>query len=286
MFVIIGTLVVIGSIIGGYLMLGGHLAILFQPAEIVIIGGSGIGAFITSNKKETIAGAISGLTGLLKGPKYKPDDYLELLTLQFQVFRMAKSKGMLALESHIENPEASALFSQFPNFTADHHAVEFFCDYLRLMTLGTDNPLEVETLIDQELSLHHEHKHEIAHALTTLAESFPGLGIVAAVLGVIHTMGSITEPPEVLGHLIGAALVGTFLGILLCYGFVGPLAVAVKGMYDTDYNYYVCLKTGIIAHLQGYAPSVSIEFARKTLAENVKPSFLELEEATSVLSPV
>ena len=286
MFVIIGFLVVGGSIIGGYLMLGGHLAILFQPAEIVIIGGSGIGAFIASNKKETIAGAISGMTGLLKGPKYKPDDYFELLTLQYQVFRMAKSKGMLALETHIENPEGSALFSQFPNFTADHHAVEFFCDYLRLMTLGTDNPLEVETLIDQELDLHHEQKHEIAHALTTLAESFPGLGIVAAVLGVIHTMGSITEPPEVLGHLIGAALVGTFLGILLCYGFVGPLAVAVKGMYDTDHNYYVCLKTGIIAHLQGYAPSVSVEFARKTLAENVRPSFLELEEATSVLSPV
>ncbi len=286
MFVIIGTLVVIGSIIGGYLMVGGHLAVLFQPAEIVIIGGSGIGAFITANKKETIAGAISGLIGLLKGPKYGSDDYLELLTLQYQVFRMAKSKGMLALESHIENPEASALFGQFPNFASDHHAVEFFCDYLRLMTLGTDNPLEVETLIDQELDVHHEHKHEIAHAITTLAESFPGLGIVAAVLGVIHTMGSITEPPEVLGHLIGAALVGTFLGILLCYGFVGPLAVAVKGMYDADHNYLVCLKTGIIAHLQGYAPTVSVEFARKTLAEHVKPSFAELEEATVALSPV
>lgn len=285
MLVIIGTLVVIGSIIGGYLMVGGHLAVLFQPAEIVIIGGSGIGAFITANRKEVITAAISGIVGLVKGPKYGPEDYLELLTLQYQVFRMARSKGMLSLESHIENPEASVLFNQFPNFASDHHAVEFFCDYLRLMTLGTDNPLEVESLIDQELDVHHEHLHEVAHAVNTMAEGFPGLGIVAAVLGVIHTMGSINEPPEVLGHLIGAALVGTFLGILLCYGFVGPMATALKGIYDTDHNYYICLKTGIIAHLQGYAPAVSIEFARKTLGDHVKPSFIELEEATSALSP-
>ena len=286
MFVILGTIVVIGSVIGGYLMVGGHLDVLFQPAEIVIIGGSGIGAFITSNNKETITGAISGMLGLLKGPKYKADDYLELLTLQYQVFRMAKSKGMLSLESHIENPEASALFQQFPGFAGYHHAVEIFCDYLRLMTLGTGNPLEVEGLIDQELDVHHEHLHEVAHAVNALAESFPGLGIVAAVLGVIHTMGSITEPPEVLGHLIGAALVGTFLGILLCYGFVGPMATALKGIYDADHNYFICLKTGIIAHLQGYAPAVSVEFARKTLGEAVRPSFSELEEATAALSPV
>ena len=286
MFVIIGTVFVIGCVIGGYLILGGHLAILFQPAEIVIIAGSGIGAFITANNKETITGAISGFIGLLKGPKYKADDYLELLTLQYQVFRMAKSKGMLSLESHIENPHESTLFQQFPSFAGDHHAVEFFCDYLRLMTLGTDNPLEVEGLIEQELDVHHHHNHEIAHAVNALAESFPGLGIVAAVLGVIHTMGSINEPPEVLGHLIGAALVGTFLGILLCYGFVGPMATAMKGIYDADHNYFVCLKTGLIAHLQGYAPSVSVEFARKTLGGAVRPTFAELEEATAALSRV
>ncbi len=206
--------------------------------------------------------------------------------MQYQVFRMAKSKGMLSLEQHVENPEASALFQQFPGFSADHHATDFFCDYLRLMTLGTDNPLEVETLIDQELDVHHHHEEEISHAVNALGESFPGLGIVAAVLGVIHTMGSITEPPEVLGHLIGAALVGTFLGILLCYGFVGPMATAMKGNSEADHNYFVCLKTGIIAHLQGYAPAVSIEFARKTLQGHVRPSFAELEEATASLDPV
>ncbi len=285
MFVIIGLLVVIGSIIGGYLMVGGHLAVLWQPAELVIIGGSGLGAFIAANSKETITGAISGVMGLIKGPKYKADDYLELLTLQYQVFRTARSKGMLALESHIDNPETSDLFNQFPNFASDHHAVEFFCDYLRLMTLGTDNPLEVETLIDQELEVHHEHKSEVSHAVNIMAESFPGLGIVAAVLGVIHTMGIITEPPEVLGGAIGAALVGTFLGILLCYGFVGPIATALKGIVDADHNYYVCLKTGIIAHLQGYAPAVSVEFARKTLGENNRPSFAKLEETTATISP-
>ena len=285
MFVIIGLLVVIGSIIGGYLMVGGHLAVLWQPAELVIIGGSGLGAFIAANSKETITGAISGVMGLIKGPKYKADDYLELLTLQYQVFRTARSKGMLALESHIDNPETSDLFNQFPNFASDHHAVEFFCDYLRLMTLGTDNPLEVETLIDQELEVHHEHKSEVSHAVNIMAESFPGLGIVAAVLGVIHTMGIITEPPEILGAAIGAALVGTFLGILLCYGFVGPIATALKGIVDADHNYYVCLKTGIIAHLQGYAPAVSVEFARKTLGENNRPSFAKLEETTATISP-
>ena len=285
MFVIIGLLVVIGSIIGGYLMVGGHLAVLWQPAELVIIGGSGLGAFIAANSKETITGAISGVLGLIKGPKYKADDYLELLTLQYQVFRTARSKGMLALESHIDNPETSDLFNQFPNFASDHHAVEFFCDYLRLMTLGTDNPLEVETLIDQELEVHHEHKSEVSHAVNIMAESFPGLGIVAAVLGVIHTMGIITEPPEILGGAIGAALVGTFLGILLCYGFVGPIATALKGIVDADHNYYVCLKTGIIAHLQGYAPAVSVEFARKTLGENNRPSFAKLEETTATITP-
>ena len=285
MFVIIGLLVVIGSIIGGYLMVGGHLAVLWQPAELVIIGGSGLGAFIAANSKETITGAISGVMGLIKGPKYNADDYLELLTLQYQVFRTARSKGMLALEAHIDNPETSDLFNQFPNFASDHHAVEFFCDYLRLMTLGTDNPLEVETLIDQELEVHHEHKSEVSHAVNIMAESFPGLGIVAAVLGVIHTMGIITEPPEVLGGAIGAALVGTFLGILLCYGFVGPIATALKGIVDADHNYYVCLKTGIIAHLQGYAPAVSVEFARKTLGENNRPSFAKLEETTATITP-
>jgi len=168
----------------------------------------------------------------------------------------------------------------------NHHAMTFLCDYLRLLTLGTDNAMEMETLMDEEIATHHAEAKQVSDAWQTLADGLPALGIVAAVLGVIHTMGSITEPPEVLGHLIGAALVGTFLGILLCYGFVGPMATAMKGNSEADHNYFVCLKTGLIAHLQGYAPAVSIEFARKTLQEHVRPSFAELEEATASLDPV
>ena len=201
------------------------------------------------------------------------------------MFKLAKSKGMLAMESHVENPTESSLFQEFPRFAGDHHAVDFFCDYLRLMTMGTDNPHEMEGLIDQELEVHHEKDHQMQHALQSLSEAFPALGIVAAVLGVIHTMGSITEPPEILGHLIGGALVGTFLGVLLCYGFVGPMAASLKSVQDSDGKYLLCMKAGILAYLQGYAPAVCVEFSRKTLQSHVRPSFQEVEETTASLAP-
>src|SRR3546814_36080 len=172
---------------------------------------------------------------------------------------------MLALEQHVDNPEESSLFTQFPNVVKDRHEIEFLCDYLRLLTLGTDNPHEVEALMDQDLEALHQKDHQVSHAISQMAEAFPGLGIVAAVLGVIKTMGAITEPPEVLGHLIGAALVGTFLGILLCYGFFGPMAAAIRSLRESEQSYLTCMKIGILAHLQGYAPAVSIEFARKAL---------------------
>ena len=286
MFLIIGCLIVTGCVIGGYMALGGKLAILWQPLELVIIGGAGIGAFIIANPKSVLMGSLGGLVSVLKGSKYKKDDYIELLSLMYQIFRLAKTKGMLALESHVENPEESELFRQFPKFAANHHAMEFLCDYLRLMTLGTDNPHELETLMDQELETHHLEEHKVSHALQQLAEAFPGLGIVAAVLGVIKTMSSITEPPSVLGGLIGAALVGTFLGILLCYGFVGPMATALKGNQEDEHLYFVCIKAGLLAHLQGYAPAVSVEFARKILLSHTRPSFQELEEATQDLPAV
>jgi chemotaxis protein MotA len=286
MFLIIGSLVVTGCVIGSYMALGGKLMVLWQPFELVIIGGSGIGAFIIANPKNVLVKSIGGLKSILKGPKYKRQDYVELLSLLYQIFRLAKTKGMLALESHVEHPEESNLFSEYPTVVGNHHAMEFLCDYLRLMTLGTDNPNEVESLIDLELETHHQEEHRISHALQQLAESFPGLGIVAAVLGVIKTMGSITEPPAVLGGLIGAALVGTFLGILLCYGFVGPMASALKGNQEDEHLYFVCMKAGMLAHLQGYAPAVSIEFARKVLLSHIRPTFLELEEATQELPSV
>lgn len=284
MFLIIGCLVVLGCVIGSYVALGGKLGVLWQPYELVIIGGSGVGAYIIANPK-CVLGATGGALGsVFKGAKYKKDDYVELLSLLYQVFKLAKTKGMLALETHVENPHESDLFAKFPSFMNNHHAQEFLCDYLRLMTLGTDNPHELEGLMDQELDTHHQEAHRISHALQQLGEAFPGLGIVAAVLGIIKTMGSITEPPAVLGGLIGAALVGTFLGILLCYGFVGPMATALKGNQDEEHLYFVCIKAGLIAHLQGYAPAVSIEFARKILQSHTRPSFQELEEATQNLT--
>jgi len=280
MFLIIGVLVVIGCVAGSFAAQGGHLTVLWQPFEFVIIFGSGVGAYIIANPKNVLGQTLGGLGSVFKGAKYKKQDYLELLSLLYQIFRLAKTKGMLALESHVENPHESDLFAKYPGFLANHHAEEFLCDYLRLMTMGTDNPHELEALMDLELDTHHQEAHRLSHALQTLAEAFPGLGIVAAVLGVIHTMGSITEPPAVLGHLIGAALVGTFLGILLCYGFVGPMATALKGNQDEEHTYFTCIKAGLIAHLQGYAPAVSVEFARKILQSHTRPSFQELEEAT------
>jgi chemotaxis protein MotA len=271
---------VLGCVLGGYVAMGGKLAVLYQPFELVIIGGAGVGAYITSNPKHVLKTTGKGFKTALKGPANSKDDYLELLSMMYATFKLAKAKGNLALEQHIENPHDSELFSNFPVFSGNHHAVEFFCDYLRLVTLGTENPHELEALMDEELDVHHMEDEQTATAMQLLSDGFPALGIVAAVLGIIKTMGSITEPPEILGKLIGGALVGTFLGILLAYGFVGPLASAIKMAQDANSKYLVCLKAGILAHVAGNAPAVSVEFARKTLLSSVRPTFAELEEAT------
>jgi len=276
---IIGFLVVVGSVIGGYVLADGHLAVLWQPLEFLIIFGAGIGAFVISNPGSVIKGVLGTLSKLIKGSKYNRDSYLELLTVQYVIFKLAKSKGDLALEGHIENPHESSLFNQYPGFSSDHHALEFMCDYLRMLTLGTSNPHEVENIMDIELENHHEADHAIHSAMNALADALPALGIVAAVLGIIHTMGSITEPPEILGHLIGAALVGTFSGILFSYGFVAPMAASMGAVMDEESNYFTCIKAGIIAHMQGYAPQVSIEFSRKTVPAHLRPTFKELEDS-------
>ncbi|WP_298725249.1 flagellar motor stator protein MotA [uncultured Ferrovibrio sp.] len=286
MLIIIGSIVGLGCVLGGYMAMGGKLSVLYQPFELVIIGGAGVGAFIVSNPKPVLKAALNGFKIAFKGPRYTKDDYLELLSMMYSVFKLAKSKGMLALEQHIEKPEESKLFTQFPKFMADHHSMEFLCDYLRLMTLGSENPHEMEALMDMELEIHHAEDHLAGQALTNFGDAFPALGIVAAVLGVIKTMGSISEPPEVLGRLIGGALVGTFLGILLSYGIVSPIAAAAKATMEHDQKYMLCMKAGLLAHLQGYAPAVSVEFARKSLMSNVRPTFYEVEEATSKVQSV
>lgn len=284
MLIIIGTVVVIASVIGGYAAAGGHLDVLWQPFEFVIIFGAAIGGYVIGNPKTTLVGTIKAIGPMMKGPKHGKSSYLELLSLLYTLFRLAKTKGDLALESHIEKPEESPIFQKFPNFSHDHHTVEFLCDYLRLLTLGTNNAHEVETIIEAEIEAHHHENHEVASAVTNMADAMPALGIVAAVLGVIHTMGSITEPPEVLGHLIGAALVGTFSGVLFSYGFFAPFGRAIDAAYASDTQYLHCIKAGLLAHMQGYAPQVSIEFARKTLPPHVKPSFAEVEDTITNLS--
>jgi chemotaxis protein MotA len=286
MFLLIGAGIVLVSVLGGYALNGGHLFVLFQPFEFVIIAGAAIGAFITSNRAPVLKGAGSAVAGLLKAEKYDKAAYLELLSLLYSVFKLAKTKGALALEQHVEKPDESTLWQRFPLFYANHHALVFLCDYLRLLTLGTDNHHEMETLMDEEIETHHSEHEAVAHAITLMADALPALGIVAAVLGVIHTMGSITEPPAVLGHLIGGALVGTFLGVLLSYGFVGPIGSAVKNRAEAETRYYLCIKSAILAYMQGYAPSVAVEFARKALNSDVRPTFYEVEEAVDNLPSV
>ncbi len=278
MFFFIGLAIVFGSVLGGYLP-HGKFEVLLQPLELLIIGGAATGAFLISNPKPVLLAAGKHFSRVIKGPPYNRNSYLELLTLLYTVFKLAKTKGMLALESHVEAPQESDLFSNFPEFMKNHHAVEFLCDYLRLMTMGSENPHELEALMDEDLETHHTESHAVASAFTTMGDGLPAFGIVAAVLGVIITMGSISEPPEVLGSLIGGALVGTFLGILLAYGVVSPIGKNLESYADADAKYYECIKAGLIAHLHGYAPQISVEFARKTLYSHERPSFREVEEA-------
>jgi chemotaxis protein MotA len=286
MFLIIGIVVVFACVLGGYMAMGGKIGVLWQPFEVVIIVGAAIGAFIVGNPKSVLSKAGKAVGKAMKGPKYSKDDYIDLLSVQYQIFKLARSKGMLALESHVENPEESDLFTQFPTFYENHHAVTFMCDYLRLMSLGSESPHEMEALMDEEIETHHHENHRVAAAIQTMADGMPALGIVAAVLGVIKTMGSITEPPEVLGKLIGGALVGTFLGVFVAYGIIGPIATAINAADEAETKYYTCIKAGLLAYLNGYAPAVCVEFARKALESDVRPTFYEVEEAVSTLPAV
>jgi chemotaxis protein MotA len=281
MQLIVGGVIVLVCVIGGYAAPGGHLFILWQPFEFMIIIGAAIGGFVIANPAPVLKKSISAVMHLLKGKPYDKKAYLELLSLQYMLFKLGRSKGMLALEQHLENPKESTVFQNFPKFLADHHAVTFLTDYLRLLTLGTDKAHELEALIDEEIETHHAEQLQLSGAFQNVADGMPALGIVAAVLGVIHTMGSITEPPEVLGHLIGGALVGTFLGVLLSYGFIGPIAAGLRAKYDAETKYLQCMKAGLIAYVQGYSPAVCVEFSRKALLSNVRPSFFEVEEAVS-----
>lgn len=280
---IVGVIIIIGCVIGGYVLEGGHLAVLVQPFEAMIILGAAMGAFVIGNTGPVLKQASRIFGTLLRGPRYNKDAYVELLGLQFTLFKLVQSGGVLALEPHIEDPEKSPIINKFPTFAKNHHAVTFLCDYLRMVTLGTTNVHEMDALIDEELETHHQENERVVNAIQALADGTPALGIVAAVLGVIHTMGAISEPPEVLGHMIGGALVGTFLGVFFAYGFFGPIAQSLRNIYEAEAKYLLSIKVGLLAHMAGYAPTISIEFARKMLMSEVRPTFAEVEKATATL---
>ena len=282
----IGILVVIASVLGGYLAMGGHLEVLIQPFEAVIILGAAFGAYIIGNTGPVLKQTIGVFGTLARGSRYNKDSYIELLGLQYSLFKLVKARGLLALEPHIEDPQNSTIFQRFPKFASNHHAVEFMCDYLRMVTLGTNNVHELEALMDEELETHHQENARLVSAVQTLADGTPALGIVAAVLGVIKTMGSIAEPPEVLGHMIGGALVGTFLGVFVAYGFFGPMAQALRNIFEAEAKYFLSMKTGLLAHISGYGPEMAIEFARKMLMSEDRPSFSEIDAATAELGTV
>mgnify|MGYP001403261730 CR=1 FL=1 len=273
----IGMIVVFGCVAGGYAMHGGNFGILWQPSEVVIIFGAAVGATIISNPGFVIKGMLGGFGWLLKGAPHKKADYVDLLMFVYNICKIMKTKGVLEIEPALDDPDSSELFTNYPKFANNHHGVEFFCDYIRLVTMGMENHYQLEDQMDKEIDMHHHDLETYATAMSTAADGLPALGIVAAVLGVIMTMGSIAEPPEILGGLIGAALVGTFLGILMGYGLFGPIGAFMAKYATADTEYYQVLKTAIIAHVQGNAPAITVEFARKTVPHHLRPSFTEMD---------
>lgn len=253
------------------------------PGEFTIIFGCAVAAFIIANPMHVIKDTLGYLKCISKPSAYTKSDYMQLLGMMYSIFKLVRTKGWLSVEAHIENPHESTLFNNFPAFAHNHHAVTFLCDYLRIISLGNDNPMTIESLMDAEIDTIESHHHHPGHAVQGMADGVPALGIVAAVLGVIKTMASISEPPAVLGGMIGGALVGTFLGVFLAYGFIGPLAAAMTSRADTEVVYYKCLKIGVLAFLQGAPPQVAVEFARKFLPHDVQPTFQELEESLNAL---
>lgn len=280
-----GLLFVFITVFGGFLWGGGKMAPIIHvlPHEAVTILGAAIGAFIMANPTYVVKETLGNLKCLIKPEAYKKDDYIELMSVLFMIFKLARTKGWLALEQHIEQPHDSELFKQFPGFAHNHHALTFLCDYLRIISLGNENPHEIEALMDEEIETISHHEMHPSHAVQTMADGIPALGIVAAVLGVIKTMGAISEPPEVLGKMIGGALVGTFLGVFVAYGMVGPTAGALAGYGESRILYFRCIKVAVLAFLNGSAPQVAVEFSRKFLPHHLQPTFQELEEKLNSL---
>ena len=278
MNLIVGSLLVLGSVAGGFILSGGKLLALFQPYELLVIGGSALGAFFISNPMHVVIDAIKAVPALLGGSKYNRKRYMELLGLLNAILQKARKEGLLAIEGDIEEPQASPLFENYPSILKDHHVLDFITDYLRMMLTGSTNTFQLDNLMQVELDTHHHEAAETSHALTRVSDALPGFGIVAAVLGVVITMGSLGGEVQEIGHHVAAALVGTFLGILLAYGFVGPMATALEHRNNDAGKYLEVIKATLLASAQGYAPVLALEFGRKTMPSLMRPSFRELEE--------
>lgn len=278
MKLLIGFGLVFASIIIGYLASHGHLMAIVQPYELLIIGGSAAGAFVVANPGAVIKQTLASLPMFLKGAKYNKSSYMDVLALLYDLFSKARKEGIMALEKDIDDIAESPVFQAYPKLSHDHHVTDFIVDYLRLMVSGNMNPIELEALMDVELETHHQEGERVASALTNISDGLPGFGIVAAVLGVVITMNSLGGPVTEIGGHVAAALVGTFLGILMAYGFVGPMGTYYKHMVDEEAKFFQCIKVCFLATLNGYSPQIAVEFGRKVLFSAERPGFLELEE--------
>ena len=279
MFVIIGWTVAMIAVFGVFILHGGNIAVVLKalPFEMAAIGGAALGSYVAGNKMEVLKATGRGLALCFKGSKYTKARYMDLMALLYDILQKARKEGLMAIEKDVEEPQSSPLFQKYPVLGNDHHVTEFVTDYLRMMVSGNLNAHEIESLMDSEIDTHHAESHAAVASLTKLAGALPAFGIVAAVLGVVNTMGSVGQPPAILGGMIGSALVGTFLGILLSYAFAEPLAGLMEQKVDESHKELQCIKTTLLASMQGYAPLVAVEFGRKVLYSHLRPSFIELE---------
>ena len=279
MLVIIGYVVALGCIFGGFMLHGGRIGVILQalPTEIMVIGGGAFGAFVVNNQPKVLKATFASIPGLLKGSKYTKARYMELMALLYDILQKARKEGLMAIENDVENPAESPIFTKYATISRDHHLVEFMTDYLRMMVSGNLNAHQTENLMDSEIETHHHEAHAPAAAIQRVAGGLPAFGIVAAVLGVVNTMSSVGQPPAVLGAMIGSALVGTFLGILLAYAIFEPLAGLLEQKNDEGTKELQCVKSTLLASMHGYPPQVAVEFGRKVLYSADRPSFIELE---------
>jgi chemotaxis protein MotA len=279
-FVIIGILIVLGTVLGGYVMHGGSVMVLWQVSEFIIIGGAAVGALVVANPPGVVKRVGSGILSLLKPNPYNDKAYAELLQVLYDVFQTARKDGLVGLEAHIENPDSSEIFKKYPSFQNNHHATALLCDTLKVLLTGAVEDHHLSDILEMDLEQAHEEAMAVPHALNRVGDALPAFGIVAAVLGVIITMGSIGGAAEEIGKKVAAALVGTFLGIFLAYGFVSPLATALETRIRAEHAYLAIIKTALLSFARGDAPMTSVEFARRNIEPHERPSFSELEEMT------